>query len=119
MSIRCVCPTGHVLKVMDSLAGTSGLCPICKKQVKVPQLRSEKVSEEAILGILGSQPAAPHIASATRADQDSKTNATSHPAERHERGTPKKSCYKCNLEISAGTHICPHCHTYIAKLDDF
>jgi hypothetical protein len=37
----------------------------------------------------------------------------------HERGTPKKSCYKCNEEISAGVHICPYCHTYIAKLDDF
>ena len=37
----------------------------------------------------------------------------------HERGTPKKICYKCNQEISAGIHICPYCHTYIANLNDF
>ena len=119
MSIRCVCPTGHVLKVKDSLAGTSGLCPVCKKQVKVPQLRSEEVSEEAILGILGKQAVAPHTIPTPHTDQDPETVGTTRPPERHERGTPKKSCYKCNLEIFAGTHICPHCHTYIAKLDDF
>jgi hypothetical protein len=32
---------------------------------------------------------------------------------------PKKSCEKCNEEILAGTHICPFCHTYVAKLADF
>ena len=30
MSIRCVCQNGHVLKVKESFAGTSGLCPSCK-----------------------------------------------------------------------------------------
>ena len=32
---------------------------------------------------------------------------------------PKKCCDRCNQEITVGTHICPHCHTYIANLKDF
>ena len=32
---------------------------------------------------------------------------------------PKKICNRCNQEVRSGTHICPHCHTYIANLSDF
>ena len=31
---------------------------------------------------------------------------------------PKKICTSCRREISAGTHICPFCRTYIANLSD-
>lgn len=31
---------------------------------------------------------------------------------------PKKTCTSCHREISAGTHICPFCRTYIANLSD-
>ena len=58
MAIRCVCPKGHVLKVKDTLAGTVGLCPICKSRIKVPALRDQKVSEDAVLAILGPSPEA-------------------------------------------------------------
>ena len=115
MSIRCVCPNGHVLKVKDALAGTSGLCPKCRARVNVPRPRPQPVSEDAILDILGRQsrsrrPTRPRITTC-------RTRLRFRAI--HERGTPKKSCNKCNEEISAGTHICPYCHTYIAKLDDF
>ena len=40
MSIRCVCPNGHPLTVSDSLAGKSGLCPLCRAPVRVPQKAS-------------------------------------------------------------------------------
>ena len=26
---------------------------------------------------------------------------------------PQKTCVKCNLDVDARTHICPHCHTYL------
>jgi hypothetical protein len=115
MSIRCVCSNGHVLKVKESLAGKSGLCPTCRSVVKVPCPHSAPVSEDAILDILGPQTNTPQADTATYYEMSDTTPLLAG----HERGTPKKSCYKCNLEISSGTHICPHCHTYIAKLDDF
>jgi hypothetical protein len=83
--------------------------------VKVPQLQPQPVSEDAILDILGHQP--PNLQADTATYYD--LSDTTRLSEVHERGTPKKSCYKCNEEIESGTHICPHCHTYIAKLDDF
>jgi hypothetical protein len=115
MSIECRCPNGHVLKVKNSLAGTSGLCPVCRARVVVPQLRGKQVSEDAILDMLGWHEPAPHADTTTFP-----ATADTTPLPRfHERGTPRKSCYRCNHEIPSGSHICPHCHTYIANLDDF
>lgn len=115
MSIRCVCPNGHVLKVKDSLAGTTGLCPACKAKVRVPRPQSSPVSEDAILDILGRESKARQSDTATYYD----TSDTVPLPGGKDRGMPTKSCYKCNEEISAGIHICPYCHTYIAKLEDF
>ena len=53
MSIQVVCPNGHVLKVSDEYAGKTGLCPVCKSRVRVPQPSEDQLSEDAILGILG------------------------------------------------------------------
>jgi hypothetical protein len=114
MSIRCVCPNGHVLKVKEALAGTSGLCPSCRAQVKVPRVRPQGVSEDAILDILGKH-GSPQSDTVTYHELADTMPFPGTP----ERGTPKKSCYKCNQEIAAGIHICPYCHTYIANLHDF
>jgi hypothetical protein len=115
MSIRCVCRNGHVLKVKDSLAGTVGLCPACKTQVKVPLPPSKDVSEDAILHILGGHDNAPQ--GDTFNDIDAFADTT--PSGIFRQQTPKKSCDRCNQEVLVGTHICPHCHTYIANLSDF
>jgi hypothetical protein len=116
MSIRLTCPNGHLLKVNEKLAGKTGLCPVCKARVEVPKPKVDDFSEDAILGIMGS--------AAARSDR--RDGATAVPAtqswmarESESSATPKKNCYKCHQEISATMHICPHCHTYIAKLADF
>jgi hypothetical protein len=122
MAIRCVCPKGHVLKVKEKLAGTQGLCPVCRSPVKVPTLRDKKVSEDAVIAILG-----PFDLT------DSKDTTPVEVAEENEvkslqetiqsglfgRGTIVKNCTRCNQEIAAGSHVCPHCHTYIAQARDF
>jgi len=107
MSIRVVCPNGHVLNVKDSLAGKTGLCPTCKARVQVPQPTSpeSELNEDAILGIIG--PFDP-----TQAVSD-------NPAPAAASGPAKKICAKCYREILAETHICPYCHYYIAELKDF
>ena len=117
MAIRVVCPNGHALNVKESLAGKTGLCPKCKARVQVPEVRRDELSEDSIMNILGPQvskvpqrppvEASPEVAEPPRAAPV--TSST----------PPKRSCDKCNREISAELHICPFCHTYIAKLSDF
>lgn len=114
MSIRVICPNGHRLEVRDSLAGKVGLCPLCKARVEVPKPKQGELSEDAIMGILG--PPNPDLPQPVSVQPD----LPSPPPPEGERSSPpKKSCHKCNREISAGIHICPHCHTYIAGLGDF
>jgi hypothetical protein len=114
MSIRCVCQNGHVLKVKDSFAGMIGRCPSCKGRVDVPKLEKEDVSEEVILGLLGRQSAAEKAA----AESSGMLLAASESGIQR-LPFPKKTCSRCNREVSVGAHICPFCHTYIANLSDF
>jgi len=115
MSIRVVCPNGHVLKVKDALAGKTGLCPLCKARVQVPQPQAAEISEDAILDILG-----PGVSNPSKDSGifDAAEGAEATPDDEERRATPKKSCQKCHHEISAGIHICPYCNTYIAGLTD-
>ena len=106
MSVRVVCPNGHALRVQDSSAGKTGLCPVCKALVKVPELSSQPVSEDAILSFLGPQPAkSSQVAPAAERTVVKSTAEGPMP--------PKKSCERCNQEILATTHVCPYCHTYV------
>ncbi|HEX4000974.1 MAG TPA: hypothetical protein VHX65_20685 [Pirellulales bacterium] len=38
MSIAVTCPSGHALKIADSMAGRAGRCPFCRQIVHVPPL---------------------------------------------------------------------------------
>ena len=117
MSIRVVCPNGQALDVKDDLAGKTGLCPKCKARVQVPELRRDELSEDSIMNILG-----PRVSRAVQpapVASSPKTGRSPQVAPAASAGPPKKSCHKCNREISAELHICPFCHTYIAKLSDF
>jgi uncharacterized paraquat-inducible protein A len=117
MSIRLVCPNGHILNVKDSLAGKLGLCPTCKARVQVPAISRGELSEDAILNILGPAKSAPAREGTGPETMDP---VESLPAsETDGGGPPLKSCEKCNQLILAATHICPYCHTYIGKLEDF
>jgi hypothetical protein len=117
MSIRVVCPNGHVLNVKKSLAGKVGLCPTCKARVQVPEPRRQELSEDAIMRILGPHVPGPAVHAAGRGGSDPAETLRSSDAEGN--SPPKKSCHKCNREISSAIHICPFCHTYIAELSDF
>lgn len=114
MSITVVCPNGHSLKVKDDCAGKKGLCPVCKAQIVVPRPSNGGLSDDDILDILG-----PHNPGRTRdfaAPESERPRHSSDTPEADRTSPPKRSCEKCNAEISASTHICPHCHTYVAQL---
>ena len=113
MTIKVVCPNGHVLRVSEKLAGKAGLCPVCRARVVVPRPESNGLSEDAILGILGTH--TPRGASQITSEQLAAAQASGGM----EAEGPKKICRKCNREIAAAMHICPFCHTYIAGLQDF
>ncbi len=117
MSIRVVCRNGHILKVKDSLAGKIGFCPTCKARVQVPSISGGELSEDAIMNILGPAKSGPVSEGVA---QEAAGPVESLPGLEHDRGGPPlKSCEKCNQLILAATHICPYCHTYIGKLEDF
>ncbi len=111
MSIEVTCPNGHVLRVKDCFAGKSGLCPACKARVLVPESRSA-FSEDEIIDVLGPHDPSHSGCGSTIINNRASDNTVTNP------GPPKKSCTKCNREISSGTHICPFCRTYIASLRD-
>jgi hypothetical protein len=112
MTIRVVCPNGHALKVEDSFAGKTGLCPACKAKVHIPQLNEGGMSEDAIMDILG--PEVP------QSEDPVEKKPVATPKRRTDSGSEyKKSCHSCKEEVASTTHICPHCHAYIANLRDF
>jgi uncharacterized protein YlaI len=114
MGIKVSCPNGHTIRVKESFAGKTGLCPACKARIKVPEITRQGLSEDAILGILGD----------FDPDQVEKTGRVKPKVEDQvEVYTPPqrtlKSCQSCGREISVQTHICPFCHHYIANPKDF
>jgi len=111
MSIPVVCPNGHSLRAQETLAGKSGLCPVCKAPVKVPLGDLGEVSEESILDFLSSQ-----SPSQSRSRQRAAATPAAPPDETHSppgHAPPKKRCGRCNREIPAQTHICPYCQAYV------
>lgn len=118
MSIRVSCPNGHVLEVKGALAGKSGLCPVCRAPVRVPQPHKADEFEDAILDMLGPGPAKAS-AGEPAASGIHRIDGGTDGAEAAANGPPKKTCFRCHREIDLVAHICPHCHTYIASLADF
>jgi hypothetical protein len=101
--------------VKETLAGTSGLCPKCRVRVQVPKIREKIMSEDAILHILEDNTIPPHQSVTTRFDPFADTS----PSGLQGQNAPNKCCDRCNKDVPVGSHICPHCHTYIANLRDF
>jgi hypothetical protein len=117
MSIKVTCPNGHVLKVKSSMAGKTGLCPMCKGQVYVyVPLPENDLSEDVILDIIGTSKTADSGINSSGINLD---EVKPHRPTKDHHETPWKSCVKCNQDIPSQTHICPYCHTYIADLAGF
>ena len=140
MAIRFQCPHGHALKVDDNLAGKTGRCPRCSAMIQIPKPKPKpqpqpkdagngELSEDAIIDILGGPMHAPptkrqHDVHGSHAN-DSQRRGGSHEHEHEDAGDhdphghdspPMKGCPRCNQQIPTASHICPHCHTYIANL---
>lgn len=113
MSIKVVCPNGHELRVKDSLAGKTGLCPTCKARVSVPEPEAPSVDESAILSIIGPYVPGRATHSSTSANPFDEEHVRQSPARKEMR-----RCTHCEREIEAETHICPYCKRYIGGAGD-
>jgi hypothetical protein len=110
MALHVVCRNGHSLNVNDSLAGKSGLCPVCKVQVQVPLVEDDGMSEDAIMDILG-----PKQGNSSSDGVDGKSSASGAAKEKIPglQSSPMKTCVKCKKPMDVGVHICPHCRCYV------
>ena len=118
MSIQLVCPNGHRLTAKESNAGKTGKCPVCQAPVTIPVHRPALAADSAIvLSVLGEL----NAESAIR-----KANRTILAPKRPTHALPESSvlartrvCPSCERDIDMGYHICPHCHAYLAGLNEF
>jgi len=115
MAIELTCPNGHKLKVKESSAGKTGRCPVCSAMIRVPRPPAEKLSEEAILGILGPQTPSDRI----EPPESGFPDPDAAVPDSEELMARNKTCPQCHARIELETHICPNCRTYIADLKDF
>lgn len=118
MPIEVRCSNGHVLKVKSSLAGKTGLCPVCRATVKVPR---RAFSEEDVLSALTRPP--PPRGGQPSGSPETAGEGTSRPGA-HATGSEqtgaegKRVCPKCGHV--AGYFFsarCPYCGTVLPKLD--
>lgn len=112
MAIKLTCPNGHKLRVKDSLAGKTGLCPTCKARVSVPEREHEAIDESDILQVIG--PYDPGKSQVVRPDSPLEEGADEKTSK-----VEMRRCMSCEREIEAETHICPYCHHYIGGVGDF
>ncbi len=108
MAIRIVFPNGHALKVDESSAGKSGVCPVCKAPVRVPPKKPVAISEDSLMDFLEPKDEDPLHGPKEWSDSDIARRAA---AERS--SPPMKTCVKCNRQMDLEARICPHCHTYV------
>lgn len=107
MSIEVSCGNGHRLKVQNSFAGKTGLCPVCRAPVRVP--RPQAVSEDDVLGFIG-QPTGP----STKSPVDlSDLPPTAPPA--GATAGKQVQCPQCLQVVSVSYSYCPRCGMPLAK----
>jgi len=120
MPIQLVCPNGHRLTAQESSAGKSGKCPVCQAPVSIPiPNRSPSADSAIVVAVLGEL-----NAKALPSQQVGKTIlAPKRPAAATVRDSSAQArvriCPNCERDIDMGYHICPHCHAYLAGLNEF
>jgi TPP-dependent indolepyruvate ferredoxin oxidoreductase alpha subunit len=95
MAIRIRCPNGHLLKIKEKYAGRTGMCPRCRRQVRVPTL--DELYDEQIIAVL---------------DKPRAVDTDDEPTDRHVLDEPTKDESGVSLLGASAVRkpsICPHC----------
>ncbi len=122
MSIQVSCPSGHVLRVKDSLAGKTGYCPHCRAKVHVPM--PDGFSEDDVMSLLGPPP--PPLEEEVEEPEAEATARQDRPhvkrQDAEESGVAlfwsssrqrPKTCPNCHKRVSFSFSVCPSCGTPI------
>ncbi|MCL2710460.1 MAG: hypothetical protein FWE95_06240 [Planctomycetaceae bacterium] len=120
-TIELVCPNGHRLTAKESSAGKTGKCPVCQARIAIPipnrSVTADSAVVAAVLGELNAQAAA-----------QKKVGRTVLAPKRPQPAVAVKDssalarvrvCPNCERDIDLGYHVCPHCHAYLAGLNEF
>lgn len=118
MSIPVKCPNGHSLKIKESYAGKTGLCPICKARIKVPIPQPRETSDDVLMDILKpSESGLSGIALNISDLGDGRDNSADSGYSWTKSPTPTvKICPKCHTQIPYEATVCPNCRTWVARL---
>ena len=99
-SITLTCPSGHRLRGDASFIGKKVKCPRCQAAFVISVPEEKKVTDTAIMRILGDVPVAAQVP---------RTN--SDPATR--------PCPRCDVSIDQDAHVCQHCNCYVGVMPRF
>ncbi len=118
MSIRVVCPNGHLLKIKNKYAGKAGLCPVCKARIIVPDPREDDLTDDSIMNVL--DPHESGLSGKALEIPDSRAKLVEKESEEwwESHDSPLKICVRCDKEIPSDAAVCPFCKTYIGSLYD-
>ena len=120
MPIQLVCPNGHRLTAKESSAGKSGKCPVCKTPVSIPipnrSVTADSAIVVAVLGELNAKSAASQVGRTVLAPKRQPATVAVKDSSAQAR---VRICPNCERDIDLGYHVCPHCHAYLAGLNEF
>ena len=123
MTIEIVCPNGHRLTAKESSAGKTGKCPICHERIPIPipnrSIASDSAVVAAVLGELNAQAAAQKKVGRTVLAPKRPSTAATVAVKDSSELARVRVCPNCERDIDLGYHVCPHCHAYLAGLNEF
>ncbi len=116
MSIRAICPNGHAVRVKDKYAGKVGLCPICRARIKVPEPAEDIFTDDSIMDVL--RPQESGLSGLSLDIPELAGDDSDYSWSQRKRDKTERICAKCHEKISTDARVCPHCHAYVAQLQD-
>ncbi len=108
--VNITCPNGHAVSGHADYVGKSVRCPKCKSVFVFELPSTQKLTETAILRLLGDGPKQSASDQPTTSDQPSTAG--------HKR-CRTRHCPRCHKSISVDANVCNHCDCYVGKMPQF
>ena len=97
--LTCKCPRGHKVRGKPSLIGKNVRCPCCGEKFVFGYFIRERVSDTAVVRLLGDAPKLPPAPEKLHAET--------------------RTCERCGIAVSKKASVCEHCNCYIGNLPDY
>ncbi|MEM6469971.1 MAG: hypothetical protein AAF802_10490 [Planctomycetota bacterium] len=97
--LTCKCQCGQKVRGKPSLIGKTVRCPRCHEKFVFGYFIREKVTDTAVVRLLGDAPEVPPIPEKLTVET--------------------RKCERCGVEISPKVSVCDKCQCYVGSLPDF